>query len=258
MRIWTIANQKGGVGKTTTTLALGSRLALRGFRVLLLDLDPHASMTQALGLAAEPPTPGVLELFDEPAQPIAGLRRSTPVEGLSLIAGQPGLATLERRAGQRPGLGRALGIALSEVAHAYDYALLDCPPTLGLLMVNALAAADRLIVPTQTEPLAQFGLQGIARTAAMVSRSRGRPLPISILPTLYDRRTRIATDTLNEMRTRFEAHVWDNAVPVDTRLRDIHHLLGPDGQDSQARGLPAYARALDWLLASDHLDAAGS
>lgn len=258
MRIWTVANQKGGVGKTTTTLALGSRLAHRGFRVLLLDLDPHASMTQALGLAAEPPVPGVLELFDDPPQPIAGLRRSTPVEGLSLIPGQAGLATLERKAGNRPGLGRALGQALDDIAHAYDYALLDCPPTLGLLMVNALAAADRLIVPTQTEPLAQFGLQSIARTAAMVSRSRQRALPLSVLPTLFDRRTRVATDTLGEMRTRFDAQVWSDAIPVDTRLRDIHHLLGPDTGDSGARGLASYSRALDWLLASDHLgEAAG-
>src|SRR5690606_37481998 len=213
-------------------------------------------LTQPLGLPADPPPRAILDLLDETPPALASLVHPAPLENLGLVPGQAGLATLERRAGTRPGLGRALGRALDAVRAWYDYALLDCPPTLGLLMVNALAAADRLIVPTQTEPLAQFGLQGIARTAAMVSRSRQRALPISVLPTLFDRRTRVATDTLAEMRARFEAQVWSEAVPVDTRLRDIHHLLGPDGNDAQARGLPAYARALDWLLASDHLDEA--
>ena len=253
MRIWTVANQKGGVGKTTTTLALGGRLVLRGFRVLLLDLDPHASMTQSLGIAAEPPPRGILDLFDEQPLGINDVASETPMENLHLVAGQAGLATLERRAGNRAGLGRALGRALDAVSSQYDYALLDCPPTLGLLMVNALAAADRLVVPTQTEPLAQFGLQGIARTATMVERSRGRSLPMSILPTLYDRRTRIAQDTLTEMRAKFEGQVWNDAVPVDTRLRDINLLLGPEPGDHGPRGLLAYSRALDWLLACDHL-----
>lgn len=254
MRIWTIANQKGGVGKTTTTLALGSRLARRGFRVLLLDLDPHASMSQALGVPAEPPPAGVLELFDDPPRRIDELMRPSGVEGMHLVAGQAGLATLERRAGHRPGLGRALGQALEAVVGDHDYALLDCPPTLGLLMVNALAAADRLVIPTQTEPLAQYGLQGMLRTAAMVARSRGRPLPASILPTLFDRRTRVAVETLQAMQERFGAQVWSDAVPVDTRLRDLQHLLGPDVPESQARGMAAYNRALDWLLARDHLE----
>jgi chromosome partitioning protein len=253
MRTWTVANQKGGVGKTTTTLALGSRLARRGFRVLLLDLDPHASMTQTLGLPAEPPPRGILDLFDEPAPPIGTLLHPTPLDAMQLIPAQAGLATLERRAGSRPGLGRALGRALDAIRADFDYALLDCPPTLGLLMVNALAAADRLIVPTQTEPLALFGLDGIARTAAMVGRSRGRPAQISILPTLFDRRTRVANDTLAAMRSRFEGQVWSEAVPVDTRLRDVPHLLGPETGEAGARGLASYARALDWLLASDHL-----
>jgi len=253
MRTWTVANQKGGVGKTTTTLALGSRLARRGFRVLLLDLDPHASLTQSLGLPAEPAPRGVLDLFDEQPPAICDLLQTTPLDSLQLVPGQPGLATLERRAGARPGLGRALGRALDGIRRDYDYALLDCPPTLGLLMVNALAAADRLIVPTQTEPLALFGLEGISRTAAMVGRSRSRPLPVSILPTLFDRRTRIAIDTLAAMRGRFEGQVWSEAVPVDTRLRDMQHLLGPEPNEAGSRGLASYARALDWLLASDHL-----
>ncbi len=253
MRTWTVANQKGGVGKTTTTLALGSRLARRGFRVLLLDLDPHASLTQALGLPADPPPRGIVELFDEQPPALSDLVHPTPLDGLSLVPGQAALATLERRAGSRPGLGRALGRALESVRGWYDYALLDCPPTLGLLMVNALAAADRLIVPTQTEPLAQFGLEGMARTAAMVGRSRGRTMAMSILPTLFDRRTRVALDTLAAMRVRFESEVWTEAVPVDTRLRDLQHLLGPEPNESSPRGLASYARALDWLLASDHL-----
>jgi len=252
MRTWTVANQKGGVGKTTTALALASRLARRGFRVVVLDLDPHASLTQSLGLPAEPPPRGILELFDDNPCGIADVLQPTPLEELFIVPGQPGLATLERRAGTKPGLGRALGRALDAVADRFDYALLDCPPTLGLLMVNALAAADRLLVPTQTEPLALYGLSGIARTGAMVARSRGRGLPLAILPTLFDRRTRVANDTLAEMRARFEGQVWSETIPIDTRLRDMTHLLGPEPNESTPRGLASYARALDWLLASDH------
>ncbi|WP_374011590.1 ParA family protein [Pseudoxanthomonas koreensis] len=253
MRVWAIANQKGGVGKTTTTLALGRGLALRGHRVLLVDLDPHASLTRAFGVPADPPPEGVLELFSAPPQTLAELARPGAIEHLSFVCAQPALATLERRSANQPGLGLALSQALTRHSGQHDYVLLDCSPTLGLLMINALAAADRVIIPTQTEPLALHGLAGMCRTVEMVERSRQRPLPASVLPTLYDRRTRAGQDALKKMQDDHGALVWEDAIPVDTRISNTELLVQAPGEDSgyPGRALSAYKRALEWILAED-------
>ncbi len=159
MRIWAVANQKGGVGKTTTTLALGRGLAALGHRVLLIDLDPHASLSRAFGVPVDPPPAGVLELFGAPPADLSSLCHASSIHGLDYVCAQSALATLERRSANQPGLGLALQNALARHQGQHDYILLDCAPTLGLLMINALAAADRLIIPTQAEPLALHGLE---------------------------------------------------------------------------------------------------
>ncbi|WP_411834793.1 ParA family protein [Pseudoxanthomonas mexicana] len=252
MRVWAIANQKGGVGKTTTTLALGRGLAMRGARVLLVDLDPHASLTRAFGVPPEPAPAGVLELFNEPPAELASLARDTGIPGLQHVAAQTALATLERRSATQPGLGLALSNALARCGDGYDYVLFDCPPTLGLLMVNALAAADHLIIPTQTEPLALHGLEGMCRTADMIERSRRRPLPVSVLPTMYDRRTRTGAETLREMQRQHGPRVWDDAIPTDTRLCNVAALTSTaPAEQYPGRGLSAYRRALEWILATE-------
>ncbi|KRG71038.1 ParA family protein [Pseudoxanthomonas dokdonensis] len=249
MRVWAIANQKGGVGKTTTTLALGRALAIRGARVLLVDLDPHASLTRAFGLPAEPAPAGVLDLFDRPDSELQQLARSSDIEHLAYLPAQTALATLERRSATQPGLGLALSNALARGGHAYDHVLFDCAPTLGLLMVNALAAADHLVIPTQTEPLALHGLNGMLRTAAMIERSRQRELLVSVLPTLHDRRTRTGNETLKAMQDAHGERVWDDAIPNDTRLCRIQVLTESSLPNAYpGRALSAYRRALDWLL----------
>ena len=143
MRIWAIANQKGGVGKTTTTLALGRGLAALGQRVLLIDLDPHASLTRAFGVPLDPPPPGVLELFATPPGEIAALARGSAIPGLDYLCAQAALATLERRSANQPGLGLALQHALAQHGQRHDYILLDCAPTLGLLMMSYLTRMTR-------------------------------------------------------------------------------------------------------------------
>lgn len=249
MRAWAIANQKGGVGKTTTSLCLARGLAAAGHRVLLLDLDPHASLTRAFEVPTDPPPSGTHDLFNGSGASLLELARYTDIPDLQLVAAQPALATLERRGATQPGLGLALGRALHAVREVYDYVLMDCPPTLGLLMVNALAAADRLIVPTQTDPLALHGLADMLRTAEMVERSRRRPLPRHVLPTLFDRRTRTGIASLYELQDRYGERVWPYAVPMDTRLRDAASLTRAEPPDG--RGADAYRRALKWLLETE-------
>ena len=245
MRVWAIANQKGGVGKTTSTLCLGRSLADAGHRVLLVDLDPHGSLTRAFGVPTEPPPAGTYDLFND--RNISDVARSSGYRGIDLVAAQPAMATLERRSATQPGLGLALGRALQAEPDGHDYALLDCPPTLGLLLVNALAACDRLIVPTQTDPLALHGLSDMLRTAARVERSRRRPLPQHVLPTLYDRRTRSGVHSLEQLHAQYQGRAWPEAVPMDTRLRDARALTASTAPTG--RGAAAYARALRWLLA---------
>ena len=252
MQIWAVANQKGGVGKTTTTLALGRALCMRNKRVLLIDLDPHASLTRAFGVDEFPPPSGVMELFADPPQSLGQLARPSQLPGLSYVCAQAALATLERRSASVPGLGLALQRALRDPALEYDYVLMDCAPLLGLLMINALAAADRLVVPTQTEPLALHGLEGMVRTTAMVEKSRNRPLPLNILPTLHDKRTRAGVETLHTLQRRHGAQVWEDAIALDTKLSNVGLLTQPASSDAYpGRGLAAYRRALEWILACE-------
>ncbi|MBK9493787.1 MAG: Chromosome partitioning protein ParA [Alphaproteobacteria bacterium ADurb.BinA280] len=251
MRVWCVANQKGGVGKTTTAMSLASGLAAHGWRALMIDLDPHASLSRWIGIDEDPAPRGTFELFGDPTPSLLSLVQSAGHAKLHLLPAQPALATLERQSANRPGLGRALVTALSK-NNDFDYAVLDCPPTLGVLMVAALAAADLLIVPTQTEPLALHGLSAMVRTAEMIERSRGRPLPIAIVPSMFDKRTRAAVDSLADMRMRFGERVWDEEIPVDTRLREASRQhLTPEALDPKARGASAYARLCDWAIEYD-------
>lgn len=255
MRVWAVANQKGGVGKTTTAVSLGALLARAGCRTLLVDLDPHGSLTAYFGHDPEEAAgASVYGLFAPPGEAGAADPRglSVPVapEGLALWRASTAMATLDRQLGAREGMGLVLRRALAAVADRYDYALLDCPPMLGILMVNALAACERLIVPVQTEHLALKGLERMERTLAMVGRSRRAPLPWVIVPTLHDRRTRAGAQALEALHARYGPRVWRGVIPVDTRFREASRAgralteIAP-----MARGSQAYAALLEDLLA---------
>ncbi len=209
-------------------------------------------LTRAFGVPLDPPPQGVLELFAAPPAELSTLAHHSDIPGLDYVCAQAALATLERRSANQPGLGLALQNALGRHQGQHDYILLDCAPTLGLLMINALAAADRLIIPTQAEPLALHGLDGMVRTGEMVERSRRRPLPMSILPTLFDRRTRAGNETVKLMQDKHGHRVWEDAIPVDTRICNAASLtVPPQSEDYPGRGLAAYRRALEWILADD-------
>jgi len=252
MKIWAVANQKGGVGKTTTAVSLAGHLAARGERVLLIDIDPHGSMTVYFGMEPEAPGASVYSLFKATAEgnPLNPRRviHPTSFEQISLMPASTALATLDRQLGGRDGMGLVLKRALEGLADDFDTAIIDCPPILGVTMVNALAAADFLIAPVQTEFLALKGLERMLKTLSMVQRSRQARLDYIILPTLFDRRTRASNDTLQLLQDRYFDAVWSDVIPIDTQFREASRVGKPLPLHlPDSRGSLAYGRFLTWL-----------
>jgi chromosome partitioning protein len=252
VHIWTVANQKGGVGKTTTTVTLAGILAQRRQRVLLVDLDPHGSLTAYFGYDPDTTEHGCYALFDdEPLTRSELIDLMLPAgEGTSarLLAASPVLATVERRS-SADGMGRRVSRALLELWDDFDFVLIDTPPVLGALMINALAASDRLLVPTQTEYLALKGLERMVRTMTMVTRSLQKELPYLIVPTLFDRRTHASVTCLRTLRNDYPGQVWPSVIPIDTRFRDASRAgVFPSLFDGASRGVKAYETLLKYLL----------
>ena len=256
MKVWTVSNQKGGVGKTTTVVSVGAILAQQGQRVLLLDLDPQGSMTSYFRLDPDGIEYSVYKLFSARAagQSLAALDpllQPTGVDGLSLMPASTAMATLDRQLGARGGMGLVIAEALNRLSDRYDYVLMDCPPMLGILMVNALAACQQLLIPVQTEFLALKGLERMLHTLQMIGRSRGRTLDYTIIPTFFDRRTRASTDALRAMRDQHGERLWSRVIPVDTQFREASRAGVPISvHNPSARGTEAYASLVRWLLAS--------
>ncbi len=248
MKIWAVANQKGGVGKTTTTATLASELAATGKRVLCLDIDPHGSLAHYLRIDPDDEQAASLaDLFSGEVDSLAPLIHNTPWQGVSLATGGARLATLDRHG--RQGLGRVLGRVLARLADDYDFVLIDCPPTLGVLTINALAACDLLLIPTQTEFLALKGLEGMLRTRAMVERARGRPLDYLIVPTLFDGRTRACRQAFETLQQAHPDLLWPHPIPTDTKVREAAALgetLSQHAADSRAAS--AYRDLINHLL----------
>ncbi|HET8711789.1 MAG TPA: ParA family protein, partial [Spongiibacteraceae bacterium] len=251
MHIWTVANQKGGVGKTTTTVALAGLLSERGARVLVVDLDPHGSLTSYFGYNPEEVKTSAFDLFADavPAAQDDVKRLLVPAgdTGIQLLAASPALATVERRSLQ--GTGVRVSKALALLWDDFDYALLDTPPVLSALMVNALAACERLLIPVQTEFLALKGLERMLRTLEMLARSTQKPLPYLIIPTMFDRRTHAAVSSLHTLRYQYEGRIWPGMIPIDTRFRDASRAGKlPSQFDPDGRGVAAYRSLLKILL----------
>jgi len=254
VKVWSVANQKGGVGKTTTVVNLGGLLASRGYRTLLLDMDPHGSMSSYFQLDPDITEDSLYRLFQIRGSRIAvdprEIVHATRFEGLALLPASTAMATLDRQLGVADGMGLVISRALKLLSADYDFALIDCPPQLGVLMVNALAACRHLVIPVQTEFLAVKGLERMLRTLTMIGRA-GHPVPdYTILPTMFDRRTRASTSTLRLLRERHAANLWRSVIPVDTQFREASRAGIPlTIRSPNDRGSVAYAELLDDLLA---------
>lgn len=253
MNVWAVANQKGGVGKTTTVVTLSGLLASKGKRVLMVDLDPHGSLSAYFGHDPDAVSHSVYSLFQSVSSktevhPDAVIRQ-TKYDNLSLMPASTALATLDRQLGTHEGMGLVLKKSLQTVESRYDYVLIDCPPVLGVLMVNALAACEQLLIPVQTEFLAEKGLQRMMHTLAMIQKASTTNMPYLIIPTLFDKRTKAAKESLMVLRDSYGLNIWDSVIPVDTQIREASKKGIPlPNLNPKARGAIAYDALLSHLM----------
>ncbi len=243
-KILAIANQKGGVGKTTTTLTLGTALAKRGKKVLILDLDPHACASLHMKLYPEEQEVTLHDLLLAETQhwPAIWQKLIKPVgnDGICFAAGSIRLSELELDFQERKGKGMVLSQTLEIVRPHFDFILLDCPPHVGILLVNALVASNLLIIPIQTDFLALHGLKLLFDTLRTLNKVLPIPIRYKALPTMYDKRARACTKVLELMRNKMNTAMFETVIGVDTRFREasalgtsIYHIA-PDSRGALA------------------------
>jgi chromosome partitioning protein len=248
-RIYAVANQKGGVGKTTTAINLAACLAEAGERALVVDLDPQANATSGLGERAN----GVssYDLLD--GAPLGELAKPTQFKNLFLVPAKAELAGAVVELSRRDDGDRFLAESLAQGADGYAYVFLDCPPSLGPLTVNALAAADRVLVPVQAEYYALEGLAEILRSIELVKTRLNPRLGVAgLLITMVDGRTRLAADVEDEVRRHFGKLVFTATVPRSVRLAEApSHGLPAIAYDRRSPGADAY-----WKVAMELVERA--
>lgn len=236
---YAVVNQKGGVGKTTTVVNLGAYLAALGSRVLLVDCDPQANSTGFVGAAQR--IEGLYEVLVH-GEPVRERIVATGTQGVDLLPSSPELAGAEVELLGQDEPGERLREALVDVEGDYDYIFLDCPPSLGLLTLNALIAADAVLVPVQCEYLA---LEGLARLLNTVERVRSQSNPrlqiFGLLMTMYDGRTSLSQQVAEEVRRHYPSLTFETVIPRNVRLSEAPSF----GQsildyDPLSRGAAAY------------------
>lgn len=249
LKVWAIANQKGGVGKTTTTVSLAGILAKLGRPTLLMDLDPHGSLSSYFGYDPDHAKNSIYQLFQDKAPEPQDILVETGIDHLALLPASTAMATLDRQLGSQMGKGLVIANAVKALVNDFEFVLIDCPPILGVLMVNAMAACEHLIIPVQTDYLAIKGLERIINTLKMIARASKRQLPYTIVPTMFDKRTRVSHDSLRILREDYPYHLWEGVIPVDTMFRDACLTKKPlTILKPNARGAIAYRHLLNRQL----------
>jgi chromosome partitioning protein len=237
-RVYAVANQKGGVGKTTTAVNVGACLAEAGERVLLIDLDPQANATSGLGMRANGSS--THDLLD--GVPLERLAKPSPFPNLDVVMAKSDLAAAAVQLSSREGGERYLAESLDGSLNAYSFVFLDCPPSFGPLTVNALAAADRALVPVQAE---YYALEGLSQLMGTINHVKARLNPdlsvAGILLTMADGRTRLAAEVESELRRHFGTLVLPTTVPRSVRLAEApSHGLPAIAYDRRSAGAQAY------------------
>jgi chromosome partitioning protein len=249
-RIIAIANQKGGVGKTTTAINLGASLALAERRTLIIDIDPQGNASSGLGVEKGEGTPTVYDILVE-QQPVAScIQRAVHFPTLDVIPANRDLVGAEIELVTREGREGLLRSALGDVRREYDFILVDCPPSLGLLTLNTLTAADSVLIPIQCEFYALEGLSQLLSTIRLVQRSLNPELEIEgVLLTMFDRRLNLSRQVADEAREYFGTSVFESAIPRNVRLAEAPSFGQPISMyDVLSAGAQSYLALAEELL----------
>jgi chromosome partitioning protein len=249
------ANQKGGVGKTTTVVNLGSYLALFGERVLIIDFDPQGNATSGLGFDRNSIERSIYDAIVDGVS-LRELTLPGPVDELNVVPSTIALAGAEVELAPIEGRERRLSRLLAEVEADYDYILIDCPPSLGLLTVNALTAADSVLIPLQCEYYALEGLTQLLATLDLIRDHLNPELDIKgVVLTMFDARTKLSADVANEVRRHLGDHVFKTVIPRNVRLSEAPSHGQPISRYApDSTGALAYAALTNELRARDNRD----
>lgn len=250
-RVFAIANQKGGVGKTTTAINLAASLAANDLRVLVIDSDPQGNATTGLGVAKDPDRPSLYQVLlgDVPARDAI---QATELEGLHLISADKNLVGANLELVGIPNREFRLRERIADIREEYRFVLIDCPPALDLLTLNALIAADSVLVPIQCEFFALEGVSELMDTIDRIRDSFQHPLQVEgILLTMYDDRTNLTRQVAADLREFFGDQVFRTVIPRSIRLAEAPSFGKPIlGYDPRSRGAESYIKLAKEIL--DH------
>ncbi len=252
-RTLAIANQKGGVGKTTTAINLAASLAANDFRVLVIDADPQGNATTGLGVAKDPDRPSLYHVLLGDANPQDALVR-TDFEGLDLISADKNLVGANLELVDIQDREFRLRSRTESVRSAYPFVLIDCPPALDLLTLNAMMAADSVLVPIQCEFFALEGISELMDTIDRIRESFSHPLEVEgILLTMYDDRTNLTRQVAADLREFFGGQVFQTIIPRSIRLAEAPSFGKPIlAYDPRSRGAESYIRLAKEILDNEH------